>query len=101
MACHAIHPYAKANNKYTKDYDKNKESSDLKYWGENSLYGWPMSQKLPLGGFKWIGETIQFNEDFIKNYNKDSNIGYSIQADVQYPEELHERPKIYPFSHKE
>ena len=30
--CHAIHRYAKANNKYTKEYDKNKESSYLKYW---------------------------------------------------------------------
>ena len=29
--CHAIHQYAKANNKYMKDYDKNKESSYLKY----------------------------------------------------------------------
>ena len=30
--CHAIHQHAKANNKYMKNYDKNKESSDLKYW---------------------------------------------------------------------
>ena len=29
--CHAIHQYAKVNNKSTKDYDKNKESSFLKY----------------------------------------------------------------------
>ena len=30
--CHAIHQYAKAYNKYMKDYDKNKGSSYLKYW---------------------------------------------------------------------
>ena len=33
--CHPIHRYIKANNKYTKDYDKNKESPYLKYWDVN------------------------------------------------------------------
>ena len=61
--CHAIHQYAKANNKYMKDYDKNKESSYLKYWDGNNLYGWAMSQKLLVNNFKWIEKTSQFNED--------------------------------------
>ena len=38
------------------NHDKNKESSCYKYWDVKSLYGWAMSQKLPLGGFKWVEE---------------------------------------------
>ena len=87
---HAIHRYAKANNKYMKDYDKNKESSYLKYWDVNNLYGWAMSQKLPVNNFEWIKDTSQFNEDFIKNYNEESDEGYFLEVDVQYPPKLQE-----------
>ena len=50
--CHAIHRYAKANNKHIKNYDNNKESSYIQYLDANSLYGWAMSQKLPADDFK-------------------------------------------------
>ena len=39
-----------------KDYDKNKESLYLKYRDVNNLYGWEMSQKLPVNKFEWIEE---------------------------------------------
>ena len=51
--CHAIHRYSKVNNKYMKNYYKNKESSYLQYLDANNLYGLEMSQNLPVDGFKW------------------------------------------------
>ena len=51
---HAVHQYVTANNKYMKDYDKNKESLYLQYWNVNNLYGWVMSQKRPENNFELV-----------------------------------------------
>ena len=51
--CHAIYRYAKASNKHMKNHDENKESLYILYLDANNLYGWAMSQKLPVDGFKW------------------------------------------------
>ena len=72
---HAIHQYAKVN--------KNKESSYLKYWDLNNLYGWAMSQKLPVNNFECIEDTSPFTEYFIKSYNEESNEEYFLEVDVQ------------------
>ena len=48
-----------------------------------------MSQKLPVNGFKWVEETSQFNEDFIKTYNEEKDEGYFLEVDLQYLEKLH------------
>ena len=63
----------------------------------NYSYGWAMLQKLPVNNFEWVEDTSQFNEDFIKSYNKESDEGYFIEVDVQYPEKLHERHNDLPF----
>ena len=47
--CQAIYRYAKANKKYMKNYDKNKEPSFLIYDGANNLYGFAICKKLPVG----------------------------------------------------
>ena len=51
---HSIYRYTNANNKYLKDYDKNKELSYIQYWDVNNLYGSAMLQKLPIINFEWI-----------------------------------------------
>ena len=95
--CRAKYQCAKANNKSMKDYDKNKESSYLKYWDVNNLYGWVMQQKLPVNNFEWIEDTSQFNEDFIKSYNEHNDEGYLLGDDAQYPENLRELHNDLPF----
>ena len=80
-----------------KVYDKNKGSSYLQYWDANNLYGWVMSQKLSVNNFEWVQDTSQFNEDFIKSHNEESDEGYFIEVDVQYPEKLHELHNDLPF----
>ena len=65
-------------------YDKNQELSYLKYWDVNNLYGWAMSQKLPVINFQWIEDTFQFNEGFIKNYNEESDEECFLKVDVQH-----------------
>ena len=80
-----------------KDYDENKESLNLKYWDINNLYGWAMSQKLPVNGFKWVENTCQFDEDFIKSYDEESDEEYFLKVDLQYPEKLHELHNDLPF----
>ena len=95
--CNSIHQYTKASNTYIKYYDKNKESSYLKYWHVNNLYRWAMLQKLPVNKFEWIEDTSQFNEDFIKNYNEESDEGYFLEVGVQYSEKLHGLHNDLPF----
>ena len=63
--CHSVCRQVKANYKYFKDYDKNKELPYIQYWDVNDLYGWAMPQKPPVNNFEWIKDTSQFNEDFI------------------------------------
>ena len=95
--CHSIHRYAKANNKYMKNFNKNEESSYIQYLDANNLYGWRMSQKLPVNDFKWINNVSKINEKFIKNYDEDSDKGYIFEVDINYPKRLHDLHSDLPF----
>ena len=66
----ASHRYAKRNNKYMNNHDKNIRSSYIVYLDANSFYGWAMSQKLPVNGFEWVKNLSKFDKDFIKTMMK-------------------------------
>ena len=83
--CHAIQRNAISNNEYMNNYDKSIISAFLMYLHANNFYGWPMTQKLPINGFKWVEI---FHERFIKSYNENSDIGYFLEVDVEYPKKL-------------
>ena len=93
--CHSIHRHVKANNKYIENYDENEESSYIQYLDANNLYGWAMSQKLRVNGFKWVNNEI--NEEFIKNFDENSDKGYILEVDVKYPRILHNLHSDLPF----
>ena len=95
--CQSTHRYAKANNKYMENYDKNIEPSYLTYFDASNLYGWTMPQKLPANGFKWVNDLSRSNKTFIKKYNENSDVGYFLEVDVEYPKELFGSHKDLPF----
>ena len=87
----------KANNKYMKTYDKNKESSYIQHSDASNLYGSVMFQKLSVDDFKLKTNMVIFNEDFIKNYDENSDKGQILEVDVKYPQKVHDLHSDLPF----
>ena len=101
--CQAMYRHAKSN-KYMKNYDKNIKSSYRNYLDANNLCGWAVSQKLPVNGFKSVKKDDQtkFNEGFIKKRNENSDKGYILEVDVNYPKKIYLIfIRIYHFYQKE
>ena len=78
-----------------KDYNTNEEESFLIYFDVNNLYGYSMMQWLPFAGFEWI-EDVEKTPDFW-NVPEDSEVGYLLEVDLGYPQELHDTHKDLPF----
>ena len=95
--CHAILRYAKANNKYMKDYNKDDEESILQDNDANNLYEFAMSEPLPVDGFEWMEDLSKIDEDFIKTYDENSDKGYILEVDAEYPKNLHDLHSDLPF----
>ena len=78
--------YAKANNKYMKDYDPKKPSKFISYLDMSNLYGWAMSSYLSYGEFKSSKNVDGFD---VNSISEKSPIGYILEVDLKYPDELH------------
>ena len=89
--------FGEANNKYMKEYNKEKPSKYIMYLDANNLYGYAMSQYLPTGGFKWLTEK-QIDKIMKKTILLDNKKGYILEVDLKYPEELHELHNDYPLA---
>ncbi|GFX78922.1 uncharacterized protein TNCV_3912111 [Trichonephila clavipes] len=76
--------YARANNKFLPNFEPSKPQNFLLYLDANNLYGWAVSQPLPLNNFKWV--------DFLDVDHIDENgeKGYILEVDFEYPESLHD-----------
>ena len=86
--------YCKANNKYLDDWDESEESTFISYLDVNNLYGYALSQPLPIKGFKWI-DPDQIDSVLRDNYVKN---GYILEVDLLYPENLHDLHNDYPLA---
>ena len=56
-----------------------------------------MSEPLPVDGFEWMEDLSKIDKDFMKNYDKDSDKGYILEVDVEYPKNLHDLHSGLPF----
>ena len=89
--------YSKANNKYydQEDYDPTKPSKCISCLDMNNLYGWAMSGYLPYGGFKWLKNVDNFD---VNSVSEKSPIGYILNVDLKYSDELHVLHNDYPLA---
>ena len=82
-----VKKHAVANHKYLPNYDSLKKSVFLQNLDANNLYGYAMNEKLPLDGYEW-DNIDKFTSDFVKNDDVNGDVGYLLEADVEYPKDL-------------
>ena len=87
--------YCEANNKYLSNFNSERESNYVMYLDANNLYGWALSESLPYGNFKWLTE-MEVKSFILENVPFDSEIGYILEVDLTYPEDLHDKHTDFP-----
>ena len=56
-----------------------------------------MCEKLPVRDFKWSNKLDNFTDEFIKTCDKNSDKGYILKVDAEYPKDLHKLHSDLPF----
>lgn len=90
--------FVRANNKYLKSFNPSLPSNYIVSVDVNNLYGSSMSlNKLPVSNFKWLSveEIKEFN---LNLYDAQSDIGFILEVDLSYPEELHDLHNEFPLA---
>ncbi|XP_069673398.1 uncharacterized protein [Periplaneta americana] len=94
--CQCVTRHAVANDPKSDNFDDSKPPSAIYYVDAYNLYGFAMSQKLPYGGFAWLTDEEIHHFD-LQAVNDDSEIGYVLEVDIEYPNHLFEKHKELPF----
>lgn len=91
--------YSKANNPGVEGYDKTKDQTHVLYLDANNLYGWAMSQYLPISDYEWVDPSHHDKLlNTIQSISDESEKGYIFQVDLEYPKELHDSHNDYPLA---
>jgi hypothetical protein len=78
------------------DFNANELAKFIMYLDLNNLYGWAMEQYLPTGGFRWCAEN-EINKFNCNEVSDESQKGYILEVDIEYPEHLHDDHNDLPF----
>jgi hypothetical protein len=91
------HRYAESNNPLIKDYNPEKEHSYIQYFDANNLYGWSMSQPLPVAEFKFMSR-YEIDQLDIMSVPDDAETGFMLEVDLSYPPRLHDLHNDLPLA---
>jgi hypothetical protein len=70
---------------------------DIAYLDVNNLYGGAMKKKLPISDFEWVSERDKEALDW-ENMTADQDVGYIVECDLTYPDELHRAHNSFPLA---
>lgn len=85
-----------SNNRYLPNFNPNEKQSFISYLDATNLYGFSMTQQLPVGEFVWLTEGEIENFDVL-SIPDESEYGYILEVDVEYPKALHDLHSDLPF----